>query len=327
MVSKVKKHNVIIRALAFVLLFFVLFSYIEAVSYNNTFQYTGWSYVYEGDIDVLIMGSSQAASSFDANYITQKTGKSTVILSSGAQSITQIYYNLLEVVKYQNPDVVIVESFSVIEDTLAWMEENQVQGLALINLDGMKMSPLKIRAAFGTLGFDGYSAFQIMRESGKTERLLYAIKNIAQKTKSIFRPKESSSLNPSRGTIIYTPESIANDRQYEDSLNVQVDKNFTLPKDNIKYMKKMIKLCIENDITIEFIKTPLIKNKSSHSGHAAMVKILDEMEFNISAYNLMDDKYKLNLIKDDYSDVNHLSKTGMQKVSEWLVWHLEEYYN
>ena len=184
-----KKPFVIIRAVVFVIVFVLIFTFLEALTYDYDKVYDGWKYIYDGDIDILIMGSSQAHATFDAKKITEETGKSTVILSSGAQSVKQIYFNLMETLKYQKPELIIVEEFSIIEDTLTWMKETNSEGLALTNLDGMKMSPLKLRAAFSTLGFNGYGVFQIMRESGKTERFIFAITHLPLAIERIFMPK------------------------------------------------------------------------------------------------------------------------------------------
>jgi hypothetical protein len=320
-----KKINVIIRSIAFVLVFIIIFSYVEAISYNNRDIYDGWRYVYRDKIDVLIMGSSQVHSSFEAKYITEQTGKSVVLLSSGAQNIKQTYYNLLEVVKYQKPDLIVIESLSVIEDTLKWMRNKGVNGLALQNLDGMKMSPLKLRAAFSVLGFDGYGVFHIMREAGKTERIMSAFKHIKSRTKKIFNPVEID-LHPERGFVPKDKSLKITKEQYDRRDDYVIDDNFQLLEENVKYMEKVINICIENDIDIEFVKTPLIKNQNSMSGHLALLKYLEENEYDIKAYNLMEKKYGVEMLQEDYADVNHVSVSGARKISEWFAGHIKEYY-
>lgn len=320
-----KKINIIIRACVFVLVFVCIFSYIEAISYNHRDIYDGWRYVYRENIDVLIMGSSQVHSSIEAKYITEQTGKSTVLLSSGAQNIKQTYFNLLEVVKYQKPDLIIIESLSVIEDTLKWMKDRGINGLALQNLDGMKMSPLKLRAAFSVLGFEGYGVFQIMREAGKTERLLTAFKHIKSRTKEIFNPVKID-LHPERGFVPKDKSLKVTKEQYDRRDNYVIDEEFELTKENIKYMEKVIKICMDNDIDIEFVKTPLIKNQNAMSGHLALVRYLEEKEYNIDAYNLMEEEYGVDLLQEDHADINHVSVTGARKISEWFACHLEDYY-
>ncbi len=317
-----KKTYVIIRAVAFVMVFIAIFAFLEALTYDHDKVYDGWKYVYDGDIDILIMGSSHVHTGFNAEYITEETGKSTVILSSGAQNIKQLYFNLVETLKYQKPEVIVVEEFSIIEDTIAWMKETDAIGLALSNLDGMKMSPLKLKAAFSTLGFDGYGVFQIMRESGKTERFIFALKHIKLAVKRMFTPKEKP-FSETRGTEpSVTVENNLSER-YNESLVHNIDKSFMLTNQNIKYMDKVIELCKENNIKLEFIKTPLIKNQSSISGHYAIEKHLEEQGYDINAYNLMDKKYNLGMELTDYADINHVSESGMKKVSDWFIEHIK----
>lgn len=320
-----KKKHVIIRTIAFVLVFIGLFLYIETISNDDYYTYEGWGYVYEDDIDVLIMGSSQAHCSFDAKKITDETGKSTVVLSSGAQNIKQTYFNLLEVVKYQNPDLIVIESFSIIEDTLTWMEETGSNGLALQNLDGMKMSPLKVWSAFSTLGFDGYGVFQIMRESGKTERLIAAIKNIIPNTKNIFKDKHKE-LKPKRGYEPVDPTMHITEEQYQRQYKYTIDDDYELPRQNIKYLDKVIRICHKNNIDIEFIKTPMLKRESSMNGHLALERYLNKKGYDIKAYNLMEKEYNLELLQEDYADINHISESGVEKISDWFIGHINEYY-
>ena len=317
-----KKPYVIIRALLFVAAFVLIFAFLEALTYDHNLAFDGWAYIYQTDIDIMIMGSSQAGA-FDAAYITEQTGKNTVILTSGAQGVKQIYFNLLEILKYQQPELVVVEEFSIIEDTLSWMEEQGVSGLALANLDGMRMSPLKLRAVFSTLGFEGYGVFHIMREAGKTERFIRAVKDLPQRLKSIFEPEERY-MSPTKGTILYHPEYGPTRGQYEESLTRVPEENFALPEESVIYMDKIVDLCAEKDVKLEFIKTPLIKNQSSVSGHPVIAEHLKQTGSGVDTYNLMDGEYGLDMVFEDYTDVNHVSESGMRKLSDWFIAHLDD---
>ena len=244
------------------------------------------------------------------------------MLSSGAQSAKQVYFNLLEVLKYQSPELVVVEEFSFVEDTLSWMEEMGTTGLALANLDGMHMSFLKLRAAFSTLGFEGYGVFHIMREAGKTERFLFTLKHLKLELSRLFTPRRKPML-PTRGSVPHIYENPGMpEKQYEASLGTVPDENFKLTDENIKYMGKIIKLCEMEGIKLEFIKTPLIKNESSISGHSAIERYLNDKGYDIPTYNLMDAKYNIVMTKDDYIDVNHVSESGMLKVTGWFIDHI-----
>ena len=294
------------------MVFVLIFAFLEALTYDHHKEYNGWAYVYQTDIDVLIMGSSQADASFDAKYISEETGKNVVILSSGAQSAKQLYFNLIEVLKYQKPELIMVEEFSIIEDTLSWMDENGLYGLALLNLDGMKMSPLKLRAAFSAVGFDGYGVFHIMREAGKTERFLFALKHLKLQIKRIFKPEEKW-LSPYKGTIYHTPETLATEEEYLESVSRTPEEGFELPRENVRYMDKIIALCKKNGIEVELVKTPLIKNASSLSGHEAIVGHLKETNSDVKAFNLMDEESGLTFQFEDFTDVNHVSASECLK--------------
>lgn len=326
MINSDKKNKVIFRTICFIMVFVVLFAYIEAISYDGKGIYPGWAYVYEDEIDVLIMGSSQAHSSFDAAYLTQQLNKSTVVLASGSQDIKQTYFNLLEVLKYQKPDIVFIESHSVIDDTLSWMMKNNNHGLILINLDGMKMSLTKLRSAFSTMGFEGYGVFQIMRNAGKTQRLISALSNIGKRTRNIFYPRNYV-LNQARGYALFDATQDFGEKKWNDNLVPVIDYDFVLPKENVKYMEKIIRLCDKNDIDLEFVKVPQVKKSEMTSGHLAMIRLIEEKNYDVNAYNLMDPTVGLDFEMDDFGDINHLNAKGSKKTSDWLLNHLIQYYS
>lgn len=320
-----KKYYVVIRAVAFVMVFIAMFAYLEAIIHDYTEYHAGWRYVYYDEIDVLIVGSSQVHYSIDAQSITDETDKSVVDLSSGAQSVKQSYYHLLEVFKYQQPDLLMLEMYGIIEDTLTWMEGNGTTGLILNGIDDMKMSPQKLYSSFSLLGFQGYGIFHIMRESGKTERLIAAIKDIKDRTLNLFN-RVPTKLTAKRGYLRAPPGEMATAEEYARRLDVEIDPDFVIIEENLKYMDKIIELCEKNDVPIEFVKTPLLKRKNILSGMAFLDNYFDEKGYNINVYNLMDEQYDINLIQKDYADLNHLSYEGSIVVTEWFVEHIKDYY-
>ncbi len=162
----------------------------EAIFHDRTPVHTGWQYVYEEEIDVVVIGSSQVHYAIDAKLISKETGLSVVDISSGAQSVKQNYYNLVEILEHQDPDLVVVETYGIVEDTLSWMEENGTLGLVLAGIDDMEMGYNKLNAAFSILKFEGYPVFHIMRESGKTERMIAGIKDLPNRIDRLFRNDE-----------------------------------------------------------------------------------------------------------------------------------------
>jgi hypothetical protein len=46
------------------------------------------------------------------------------------------------------------------------------------------------------------------------------------------------------------------------------------------------------------------------------------MGYDIRTYNLMDAKISEDYLYEDFADLNHVSASGMQKVSDWFVNHI-----
>lgn len=106
----------------------------------------------EQSVDTLIVGSSHAFASFDIELINSATGDNTYILASNSQNVIQTYFNIQEMLKYQTPDVIILEAYSINgsdnfreEDTgdRNWKKES--------NIDGMRFSLTKLQAILSSI--------------------------------------------------------------------------------------------------------------------------------------------------------------------------------
>lgn len=322
-----KKSNTIffIRSLAFLAVVLAIFIVLELVVYQKPSVHYGWDYIYneDEDVDILIMGSSHVQHGIDAIYLNENLDKSTVLLTSKSQSIIQSYYNLVEVLKYKDPQLVVIESYSIIYPALEWMIDTQKEGLILTNLDNMKPSLSKYMSAYATLGFEGYSVFQIFRRTSRNEKLITAIKNPADTFNQVFNPIKWI-METTYGYYLSEPgEDISIDK-YRDGLDTKIDLNFELPINNMIYLEKIITLCQKHDIELELIKVPVIKNAYYMSGNVALQKYLSDNDHDIAAINLMDEKHGIDLVASDFSDNNHLSRTGATKVAIWLTKRWQE---
>lgn len=78
----------------------------------------------KNSIDYLIVGNSHAYASFDTEMIERETGKSAFILASPSQTVTQAYFNVKESLKYQKPEMIILETFSI-DNNSNWQSEDE----------------------------------------------------------------------------------------------------------------------------------------------------------------------------------------------------------
>lgn len=64
-------------------------------------------------VDVLILGNSHLHRGIDPSLIEAKTGLHSSVMAAGGLTIGKIYYNLLESLSYQKPQLVVIECYSL----------------------------------------------------------------------------------------------------------------------------------------------------------------------------------------------------------------------
>lgn len=316
---KIETKQFMVRFIIFIFLLLIVLASLEFVIYTNDDGPVGWTYVYNDEIDVLIMGSSHVYCSIDTPYINENLNKNTVALAQGCMNAEMAYFNLVEVLKYQHPDVIVLEAYSIITDVLYDTEGTDLDVLIRGNLNGMKPSLNKYQAAVSMLGINSYTVFEVFRKDNSYK--LWEFINNPYKTK-----QEDVSLNPGKGYQPMAIEQRFSDATYENRLYPDIDYNFKLPEENVKYFDKIIKLCNDYNVHLEIIKVPVLRTSEYISGCVAIQEFLDKNNHDLTLINLMEDKYKIPLEKIDYFDGDHLNKTGATKVADWFVEYLEDYY-
>ena len=86
--------------------------------------------------DILFMGSSISYSSFIPREINVRNNVNSYNLSSSAINTKQIYFNLKEAIKYNNPKVLIIEAHSL---DIASSNDGKRLGFNYQNIDGQKI--------------------------------------------------------------------------------------------------------------------------------------------------------------------------------------------
>jgi hypothetical protein len=66
----------------------------------------------ENTVDILFIGNSHIGNGLDLNIINAKTKSKTNTLYGYGQTLPQVYYNLKEALKYQNPKLIVLETYT-----------------------------------------------------------------------------------------------------------------------------------------------------------------------------------------------------------------------
>lgn len=144
-ITRVLKSN-ITRAVVFVLVLAFLLrsvSYIVRNSGDAKERFTGFYAEQYDSIDVIMIGASTVASSFIPAYMWDKYGFTSYPLATNSQRPKAIKYLIEEGLKYQDPDLILIEMRTFIA---SYEEQAQDEGHIREVVDNMKYSVNRVKA-------------------------------------------------------------------------------------------------------------------------------------------------------------------------------------
>lgn len=262
-------------------------------------------------IDLLVLGSSHAYSSFNPYLIEEKTNLKAYNFSTQQQPLWITYYYLKEALKYQNPKYVVLEVHMAVALGNDYAEE-QVNRDAI---DKMRMS---------------FNKIDVIRNSvEKDDRLSYYFNII----KYHSRYKELNGIDVKTVLFNYTLDNkgyiaLKNEEEYFFDKNgiEYTDEIGEISDKNELYLKKIIQLCNKEDIELILVKTPVIYDSFAYGKLNYIKKIANE--YDVEFIDYLENIDDLNLdYNNDFYDSGHLNGNGSNKFSLNFIDYLEIYRN
>lgn len=292
-----KPLHLFARAACFIFVFFVLLwlsSYIFVPSLSGgknsgVKNYMALGYLGEpkGTLDVVAVGNSDLYSGVSPMEMWNSYGITSYVSSEPRQRMVQAYNILSDVLKLQNPKLVILESDSVFSDN------KDATGLGATALEIVKQH-------FPTLAYhDRWKHFKISS---------YFTKKPAWRNESKGY-NYSGEVRPYKGAEYMIPSN--------DVLEIDAS--------NLFYMNKIVQLCKEKGIPLLFIEVPSA-NSWNYAKHNTMVKYARENGANFVDFNLLLNEIGLDWKMDTRDKGNHLNFSGAKKVSHFLGDYLIKTY-
>jgi hypothetical protein len=310
----------LIRAVGFLLLFCLLFSYGSAVMYPNLedMEYSRNTIhtFYEqpkDSIDVIFLGSSSFLYGISPLILWEKYGFTSFSRSSTVQSAVVSYYYLLETLKTQHPKVVVIDGISLFKEYNVDDREYHLRKA----IDPMKLSGEKIR-----LVLDIVSKSENQTLASYIFPLLRFHSRWDEVTIDDFINLETIKYDPFRG---YVMDFRINPRIFPENFMKPTKKISKNDEDSIHYLDKIIQLCKENEIKVVFATLPRLSwNYSRHLAIKQLAEKYDSpyIDYNLPAYI---DEMGINPASD-FWDNNHLNVYGAQKTSNYLGLTLQKMY-
>lgn len=262
----------------------------------------------EGSVDVLLIGNSHSGINIDTATLWNNYGISVYNLWGGVQPLWNSYYFLVEALKYQRPQVVVLEVTATTADYEYSEEQNQLKNTA-----GMKLSKTKLEAVKVSAPKDRWVDLFLSLP-------LYHGRFDEVEEKDFQNFPWSDGLENFKGS--YLLYGTGNYR-FESAEGVTVSRE--IADKSREYLLRCIKLCEEENLPLLLLKTPALERTSEQEIYNTVAEIGDVHSLPFINMNLMDDE--VGITADDWSLDRHMNGEGARKVANWLGKYLTENYS
>ena len=289
--------------------------------YDNTWPttqtYTDFYELEEDSVDVLFFGSSYCVSAFSPLELYETYGISSYNLACEQQNMLISYYWLKEALRYQSPEVVVLETYILFnynsQEPLNSSESKQRKAI-----DYMKWSSVKCEAISA-----------ICENDESQSKLSYYLTNIRFHSRWTELNEDDftySSTSEHKGLMGYSAiNGISGDTDYkpfQDGSSTSMQQPDELMKE---YLDKIVELCNENEIELILVETPSTRvdigrynylNQYAAENNIQYIDYNEESVYTEISYNYATDNY----------ETGHLNIWGAKKVTDYIGEVLTEQY-
>ena len=243
-----KKWKIAVRIAAFLgcaaLLLYGLTVFLKdkrvTFDYDTTRKVEGFYAEEKNSLDFVFVGSSQMFTSVVPAVLWEEYGITSYDFGANEQPMYLSYYYIKEALKYQDPKAIVLEV------SYCNAPEYTHEGVHHINLDDLRMGPVKLEAIF-----------DIIPEGERWPYIFELAKYHDTWTtmdKASFQYIGADKHNPYKG---YTPslDGFADGGEFNEKI-AKVTEKAELAELSVKYMEKIITLCKEKNVDLLFLKTP-----------------------------------------------------------------------
>lgn len=264
----------------------------------------------KNSISVLFLGSSQIMTAVSPMQLYNETGITSYNMGTEQQNLVSSYYLLKEALRYQTPQVVVLETWFLFPYNTSFLL-NSSEEFVRKPIDYMKWSSNKLEfiqtvcSLDATHSFSGY-VFPFLRFHSRWNDL----------TPEDFTYAFEDKTNPSRGFCI-TTNTIPQTFQ---GLILSDPSNCAEPLETMKqYFDKIVSLCNKNNITLVLMKTPRGDGSFGEGYHNCVQTLATENQLVFLDFN---EKWLFDKINFDCStdctDVSHVNYFGAEKITDYL---------
>lgn len=307
------------KVVAFLAIFLIIFCQAEKIlafkrdgyEPNNYYAFESLYEMPKNSLDVVYIGTSQYHLGISPLDIWKQYGITGAVFSASNNRAWLAYYMLEEVLKYQSPNVVVLDAAVPRGDVVNWIGSRQIIGQ-------FRFSSTKIRALYDCMSLEGKSIDYMLNTAVE----FFAYHDKWDQLKKEDFADDRSSLSYQKGYLLTTQCVSYSDMNHETNRQATVEE---ISERTQEYMEKIKKLCDEKGIELMLAKFPSDMWNSTYAGMIGgwaeenKVSYLDMTQEDILTEMEFDEEIS-------YFDSNHLNYIGAESVSKYLGQYLTENY-
>lgn len=310
------KKKVFIKRTALILIFVTLLALVMwwlgyVLKIKRTDGVTTMQNLYaqeEDTCDVLLLGSSHVGMNLDAEVFWSEYGIPAYSLWGSVQPFWNSYYFMLEALKTQTPEVLVLDAYAA-----TFPFEYSDDARQETNVVGMHLNSNKIKAIMASAPKERWLDMVL-------EYPLYHSRITELTEDDFLHFPWSEGLENDKGTGWRYG---VGDYSVEDVTGI-TDAAPLHPKEE-EYLRKIIETCQSNAIPLVLIKTPTIGRSEEQPQYNRVAEVANEYGVPFLNMNIMDGE--TGICAEDFWTDGHLNTNGARKVSSWLASYLVNNYN
>lgn len=302
-----------IRTVVFLLLFvMIMYKIHDIFSYkysDGIYSLTSFYELPKDSVDVLVLGSSHAFAGINPAVMWEEQGIASFDLCGSGQLMWNTYYYLKEALKTQRPKLVVLEAYKLVDETVYADDANVIK-----NVSGLKLSKEKIDA--------------LQASVTKERQIEIGFEYIQYHNR--YKSLTSEDFLPNRGLGEYRSwkgYGLYYTMQPYEKTEISSDCGYTkLPQRQEEYYRKIMELCIEEDLPLLVVVNPFSSYDDWHQGLYNEAKRIAG-EYGVPFVNLNEPENNLVMNwETDFADPGHLSYIGSERLSHYLTEYITENY-
>ncbi|MCA0153005.1 DUF1574 domain-containing protein [Winogradskyella vincentii] len=284
----------------------------KAIKNKTHKNYLKWNSIHSNKnaYDLIVLGSSRSYTGFNPQLIDKGLNLNSFNMGTSAQDIAESYYTLLEILDYQNPKYVVLETYLDLSDNTH--DFYQIfSNSSFFNSTKNKYN--LITKGYGTKGIGNF-LFPLMKFNNYIKQDLKSL--IYERNKK--PPKKIWYKGFYRDTVIVSEKKI---NEFKPIPNFN-NKSFN-EKRFEKYLTKIYELTESNNIQLFVIRSPypptrlkLDNNKDEENYYKNYFKNYNDVGY-YDLNNYKQDVFKYEDI--DFSDFHHVNYKGATKMSNQII--------